>query len=267
MSQLSFADLCNAFENAPVRKPTLVSEPVKAIPRMISTAEARKQFISVFTHTAHNMRRWDVFSDFISLAASELDLARIRTPENIERSRQICDRYNPGDQDNLKKLFCLLVTALEGKHHDFLGSVFMELELGSDRMGQFFTPYDIQLMMAKMLTGDIAERVQKKGWEEMQEPACGAAGMVVAYAECMLDAGLNPSEHLFVTGIDLDPIAADMAFIQLSLLGIPAEIITGNTLSYQFSRVRYTPVYYINNWQDRRALRRRVEAMKAILAA
>lgn len=267
MSQLSFNDLCSAFESVSAQtKPVLIKKPISPVPpRMIMPDLARKQFISVFAHTAQNMRRWDVFRDFITLAASELDMARIRTPENIERSRQICDGYTAADHDNMKKLFCLMVTALEGEFHDFLGSIFMELELGSDQMGQFFTPYSIQLMMAKMLTGDIAAVVQKQGLIELHEPACGAAGMVLAYAQCMLEAGVNPSEHLYVECIDIDPIAADMAFIQLSLLGIPAKVITGNALTTKFTRVRYTPIYYINEWEGRLALRQSVETLAKIM--
>jgi len=34
----------------------------------------------------------------------------------------------------------------------------------------------------------------------------------------------------------------------LSLLGIAAEVVTGNTLTMQFNRVRYTPVYYFNDF-------------------
>ena len=58
--------------------------------RMMTIDQARRQFISVFRDTARSLRRWEVFSDFITLAASELDMARIRTPENIEQSRKIC---------------------------------------------------------------------------------------------------------------------------------------------------------------------------------
>jgi hypothetical protein len=76
---------------------------------MLSPAEARKQFASVFRQTAKNMRRSEVFRDFITLAASELDMARIRSPENIENSRRICERYQPDDLDAMKQLFCLLV--------------------------------------------------------------------------------------------------------------------------------------------------------------
>ncbi|HBU0427230.1 TPA: SAM-dependent DNA methyltransferase, partial [Klebsiella pneumoniae] len=56
--------------------------------------------------------------------------------------------------------------------------------------------------------------------------------------------------------------AADMAFIQLSLLGIAAEVVTGNTLTMQFRRVRYTPVYYLNDFEKRLADLRRFRAMR-----
>ncbi|WP_387691507.1 N-6 DNA methylase [Photorhabdus sp. RM71S] len=234
----------------------------KTIPLIVTLNVARKQFISIFRHTARHLGRWSVFSDFITLAASELDMARIRTTENIENSRRICDRYDAADLENLKKLFSLMVAALDGKFHDFLGAIFMELELGSGDMGQFFTPYDLQSLMARMLASEIDGVIKKQGWIELSEPTCGAAGMVIAFAEYMLEAGYNPSEQLYVSCIDIDPIAADMAFIQLSLLGIPAEIVTGNTLTMQFNRVRYTPVFYINSWRERLAFRQRVELMR-----
>ena len=90
----------------------------------------------------------------------------------------------------------------------------------------------------------------------------GAAGMLIAYAECLLEADINPSMHMFGSCIDIDPVAADMAFIQLSLLGIAAEVVTGNTLTMQFRRVRYTPVYYLNDFEKRLADLTRFRAMR-----
>nr|AVI43800.1 hypothetical protein [Klebsiella pneumoniae] len=67
---------------------------------------------------------------------------------------------------------------------------------------------------------------------------------------------------MFGSCIDIDPVAADMAFIQLSLLGIAAEVVTGNTLTMQYRRVRYTPVYYLNAFEKRLADLRRFRAMR-----
>ncbi|MEN7463229.1 N-6 DNA methylase [Pantoea dispersa] len=231
--------------------------------RMMSIETARKQFVSVFRHTARHLRRWDVFSDFITLAASELDLATIRAPESMARCRKICERYRPEDIQDLHRLFGLMVSALEAKFHDFLGAIFMELELGDGRQGQYFTPYSVQSLMARMLMPGVQEAVKREGLFTLSEPTSGAGGMVVAVAECMLEAGLNPSEQMFASCIDIDPVAADMAFIQLSLLGIPAEVITGNTLTLtlKLSRVRYTPVYYANDFGERLKTQRRINVM------
>ena len=232
---------------------------------MMTIDQARRQFISVFRDTARSLRRWEVFSDFITLAASELDMARIRTPENIEQSRKICAKYSESDISNLHTLFCLMVCALEAKFHDFLGAIFMELELGDDRNGQYFTPYHVQSLLARLLMPDVDETIRREGFVTVSDPASGAAGMIVAYAEYLLEAGYNPSEHMFGSCIDIDPVAADMAFIQLSLLGIPAEVVTGNTLTMQLNRVRYTPVYYINNFGKRLDDQRRISAMREFL--
>lgn len=269
MSQLSFASFFDrAKEAAPAApvKPALPAVNAQPMPhRMMGIEEARRRFITVFGDTARNLRRWEVFSDFIMLAASELDMARIRTPENIERSREICAKYCESDICNLHALFGLMVCALEAKFHDFLGAIFMELELGDDRNGQYFTPYNVQSLLARLLMPDIDETIRREGFVTVSDPASGAAGMIVAYAELMLEAGYNPSEQMFGSCIDIDPIAADMAFIQLSLLGIPAEVVTGNTLTMQFNRVRYTPVYYINNFEKRLEEQRRIAVMRKFL--
>lgn len=269
MSQLSFASFFDqAKEAAPVMpvKPALPAVNAQTMPhRMMTIEDARRQFVAVFMDTARNLRRWEVFSDFITLVASELDMARIRTPENIERSREICAKYSESDISNLHALFGLMVCALEAKFHDFLGAIFMELELGDDRNGQYFTPYNVQSLMAKLLMPDVDETIRREGFVTVSDPASGAAGMIVAYAEYLLEAGYNPSEQMFGSCIDIDPIAADMAFIQLSLLGIPAEVVTGNTLTMQLSRVRYTPVYYINNFEKRLEEQRRIAAMRKFL--
>ena len=269
MSQLTFASYFDRAKEAasvmPV-KPAMPAVNAQRMPhRIMGIEEARRQFVTVFGDIARNLRRWEVFSDFIALAASELDIARIRTPESIERCREICAKYSESDISNLHALFGLMVCALEAKFHDFLGAIFMELELGDDRNGQYFTPYNVQSLLAKLLRADVDETIRREGFVTVSDPASGAGGMIVAYAEYLLEAGYNPSEQMFGSCIDIDPIAADMAFIQLSLLGIPAEVVTGNTLTMQLNRVRYTPVYYINNFEKRLEEQRRIAAMRKFL--
>lgn len=262
MSQLSFAGFFDQVKKQNSARPAapVVKAPAVAH-RMMNIDVARKQFISVFSGTGRHLRRWEVFTDFLSLAASELDLARVRTPENAERCHKICDRYDAADIANMHELFWLMVCALEAKFHDFLGAIFMELELGDGGRGQYFTPYSVQSLMARMMMPGIRETIAREGIVTVSDPASGAAGMLIAYAECLLEADINPSSHMFGSCIDIDPAAADMAFIQLSLLGIAAEVVTGNTLSMQFSHVRYTPVYYLNGFEEKLQSQRRIRAM------
>ncbi|MXG36149.1 N-6 DNA methylase, partial [Escherichia coli] len=131
----------------------------------------------------------------------------------------------------------------------------------------YFSPSCISRLMAGILMPGAQETIKRDGWMALDEPACGSAGMVIAFAYWMVEAGLNPSEQLYATCTDIDPMVADMAFIQLALLGIPAKVVTGNTLTLQASRVRYTPVYYFNAWHERLAFRERFDAMKNFLAS
>lgn len=272
MSQLSFAsffDQAKASEpHAPQRPAVIPAQNPTPARQMLSIDEARRQFIRVFKDTARSLRRWDVFRDFITLAASELDLARIRTPENIESSREICAKYSDSDIKNLHELFVLMVCALEAKFHDFLGAIFMALELGDDRNGQYFTPYQVQSLLARLIKPEIPDPgniIAREGFVTVSDPASGSAGMIIAYAENLLEAGYNLSEQMYAHCVDIDPVAADMSFIQLSLLGIPAEVVTGNSLTLEFSRVRYTPVYYINDFEKRLDDQRRFRTMREFM--
>ncbi|VGE81969.1 Type I restriction-modification system methyltransferase subunit [Klebsiella pneumoniae] len=225
MSQLSFADVFNLARETADNSPVIqagqqIAETVPTVHRMMSEQYSRGRFIRVFKDTGRHLGRWEVFSDFLSLAASELDMARIRTPESMEHCRKICARYEATDIANMQEMFCLMVCALEAKFHDFLGAIFMELELGDNFRGQYFTPYSVQCLMARMLMPGVRDTIRREGIATVSDPACGAAGMLIAYAECLLEADINPSMHMFGSCIDIDPVAADMAFIQLSLLGI-----------------------------------------------
>lgn len=81
----------------------------------------------------------------------------------------------------------------------------------------------------------------------LSEPCCGSGGMVIAFAETLKEQGYNYQNQLFVETIDIDEICFKMTYIQLSLLGIPAKVVRGNTLTYKFQEILYTPLFFINN--------------------
>ena len=86
------------------------------------------------------------------------------------------------------------------------------------------------------------------GYFTLDEPACGACGMVLAVAEQLQGAGMNPTRHLAVRAEDLNIRCVWMSYIQLSLYGIPAVVIYGNTLPLKEFDRWYTPAYLLGNW-------------------
>ena len=77
----------------------------------------------------------------------------------------------------------------------------------------------------------------------------GSGGMIIAYAETMKDKGYNYQHQLFVETVDIDEICFKMTYIQLSLLGIPAKVIRGDSLAMRYFEVYYTPFYFLSNFE------------------
>ncbi|MBD2806944.1 SAM-dependent DNA methyltransferase, partial [Xenorhabdus sp. ZM] len=135
---------------------------------------------------------------------------------------------------------------------DFLGSVFMQLELGNKHLQQFFTPWEVARMMAKIQLQAVSAHLQQKPFITFYEPACGAGCMTLAAAEELREQGYDPLCSLWVHVIDIDPLATVMAYIQLSLAGIPAAVTIGNAMNDGGDkRTRYTPAHYLGNWSQR----------------
>jgi hypothetical protein len=79
--------------------------------------------------------------------------------------------------------------------------------------------------------------------------------MVIAYARAMRRRGFDPSRHIHVTGIDVDRKVLLMAYVQLSLLGIPAVLYVGDTLRLEMREAWPTPVHVLGGWEARLGLR------------
>lgn len=106
-------------------------------------------------------------------------------------------------------------------------------------------------MMAAMQLGDTEALFRDKPFITLSEPACGAGCMVLAFADVLRKGGGPPHRYLWVSATDIDPLAAGMAYIQLSLCGIAGEVVVGNTLANERRRILYTPGHYLGGWPVR----------------
>lgn len=218
-----------------------------------SSQEARAAFMRTFKETAPHQHRYEVWRDFTVMAACALHNGLMKDQVREAEYLEIIHRYDKGDQEWFPVLLGQLITILDEEPADVLGSLYMELEIGSKERGQFFTPVPVSEVMAEMMFGDMLAKLERQDFITVHEPACGAGGMILAAAKTLITAGHNPAETMFVSCVDVDRVAALMCYIQLSLWNIPAEVIVGNTLSMEMREVWYTPAFHLGLWSSRLA--------------
>lgn len=229
--------------------------------------ECKSEFCKVFNGINAKHHRYRVFSDFCMMAACSIQNAFLKSEEIEERYLKVAANYSKDELIKFSTLFAITTLALE-EPSDFLGSIFMELGLGSSHTGQFFTPYVVSYAMAEMTFDENSiATIKKNGFVTVSDPAIGAGSTIIAFTEVVKSRKLNPQECVWVSGVDIDPTAAAMAYIQLSLLGIPGEIVVGNSLSMQFEYSYKTPMHYVGDWESRFRLSRMFNKIKGLFSS
>lgn len=210
-------------------------------------------YIKEFTSTLEALDRSKnistVFLDFLTLSMCSLAQPFYRSQNLEQRYKNTICNYTKEQAEEFSKLLALLISALEEKHQDFLGQVFSANNFGNARKGQFFTPYHVSKLMAQINFTDIENQLAENNFVTLAEPCCGSGGIIIAFAEILKDQGYNYQHQLFVEAIDIDETCFKMAYIQLSILGIPARVMLGDTLAWKFQKVLYTPLYFVNGFE------------------
>lgn len=195
----------------------------------------QKAFVRIFDGICQWNSRWDRWNDMIKLFAIEL----ANTVDVAHRARRneayaaIAKKYKPEEFKRFAELFGELVLALESNpFQDFLGSMYMELELGSDQTGQFFTPYSVCCAMAEItMQGDYNELLKREGYITINDPACGAGATLIAAAEVLHKNNINFQQQAIFIAQDIDQTVGLMCYVQMSLIGCAGYVRIGNTLT------------------------------------
>ena len=126
-----------------------------------------------------------------------------------------------------------LIDTLEDGPDDVLGDVYMKADMGSKAAGQFFTPFHVSVLTAKIGLMEQIEAYKAGEIEkiEINEPACGGGAMILAAAKVLQESGVNYQNAMEVVAQDIDWKGVYMCYVQLSLLGISAICVQGDTLS------------------------------------
>jgi type I restriction-modification system DNA methylase subunit len=194
---------------------------------MVNHSAEFKKLLETFRYKYHT---FSVFSDFLTLASISLRQQVVWSDEDEKLYLNTIKKYEKKDYDKFPKMLAHTVQGLRERHHDFLGEIFMGLELGNAYHGQFFTPYTVASLCSSFTLQDIDTG---KKLVTLSDPCVGAGCMLIAAHETYLSLKADPKPPIYFNAIDLDLRCVQMSYIQFSALGIPAHVTHGNSLSME----------------------------------
>ena len=224
--------------------------------------EHHKRFEKTIRGLCRRNELWKVFSDFCEMSAIALSQPFMKDAKREERYLALINSYDENERMLFPQLLSETVLALSETECDFLGELFMGLELGSHWHGQYFTPFNICKFMGAITITDIEEGLKTKEFYTVMEPCVGSGAMVIGLASALKEKGINYQRAIHVTGVDISSTAVHMAYIQLALIHIPARLYIGNSLSNKWDSVFVTPAHCMGLWDYK--LKREKEAVAEV---
>lgn len=226
----------------------------------------QREFVKAFTGICNWNNNWERWNDMVKLFAVSIANRVDRNNYEVREKDylRIKERYNPQEFEGFITCFGLLIESLErNPFQDFLGKMYMELDMGSQAHGQCFSPFGICQAMASMAIREdqVREELERHGWLRINDCACGAGATLIAAAERLYQLGINYQQKtLFVAG-DIDQTVAMMCYIQLSLIGCAGRVRIADTLMDPETgpvlignggpNTWYTPMFYSDVWSGR----------------
>lgn len=235
--------------------------------------EHTRQFVKLFEKLRGRYDAFNVYSDFLAMSAIAISNAVNFNEEREQEYLRIVNKYNEKERAIFPQMLACIVAEMEPaagelpRYYDVLGELFSCLQLHDSWKGQFFTPQCVSDFMAEVTIGKHEQQIEKRGYIKMNEPAIGGGSTVIGAVNAMFKKGFNPCKQLLVVGYDLDPRCVHMAYIQLSLMGVPAMIQRRNSLTLEtYGDYWLTPVFILDDWAGRLRLERLAGIMRGFIA-
>lgn len=201
-----------------------------------------KEIIKRINQMSDSKSPVSVFGDWVKATALAIACSCMPDPIRENEYRETIKNYSAYE---FAELAAMLTETCSEEMCDILGNLYMMSGWGNKNTGQFFTPYTVGMICAQMIDHSDDEVIT------LNEPAAGTGGMIIAAAKIMNDKGKNWQRNMRVIAQELDITSAYMCYIQLSLYGINAKVIQGNTLESRKhsnfdGNVFLTPMYFLD---------------------
>lgn len=229
---------------------------------MIKVKSHYKEIVGMFQQLTGSKSMWQVFQDVIEVIALAIQNSCEVFPDRMENNEKkylnTIKKYSDDEIKLIVEIYCQIVDMLEeNPYQDLLGDLYMQLDMGSSALGQFFTPYNISEAMAKMSLEKniVLDCIEKNRYVKINEPCIGGGANIIGSLSALHDLGVNWQEKCIIVGQDLSYVTATMAYVVLSLLGCQAVIKVADTLTRPYtsfwdeiknkSLVWYTPMFVL----------------------
>lgn len=194
--------------------------------------DRKKDIIKTIKEIAGRYSEYEVFTDWIRCMALSISNSVQLFHNSVWQKREkaymdTIGRYTQEEQEKLCAMTAMLAETMCGGLGDVLGGIYMDSGMGNKTTGQFFTPYHLSQVCAELTVPEPDDT----GKIHINEPSCGGGGMVIAAADALRRRGVNYQKSMEVVAQDLDWKAVYMCYVQLSLYGIRAVCVQGNTLA------------------------------------
>lgn len=221
-----------------------------------------RELVKMFDELTGSRSMWQVFNDCINMFALSIQnnfTFGKKYEENEKEYKRVSSTYNEKELTQIAQIFAKIIDMLEeNPFRDLLGDLYMQLNMGSDALGQFFTPYNVSYAMAECCISieEAKSIIEEKGYITVNEPAVGGGANIIAFCEYLHKNNINYQNQCVIVCQDLSQLTALMCYIVLSLIGCSAVIKIGDTLSNPFtdyyselrkgSEIWTTPMFHNN---------------------
>lgn len=197
-----------------------------------------------------------VFSDFLELSSISISNTCDKTnyEKREKRYLEIIKIYTKQEINIFSDMLFYLIMIMQEKieseigPEDILGTIFEKLQLNNKV--QVFTPNHICELISNICINNYNTTPENSEIINLLEPCCGSGRMILNYVKELSKKRYNYQGKLLVTAIDIDILCVYMTYIQLSLYGITAKVIHGNSLTTEEWAVWYIPMTYLSQMYD-----------------
>lgn len=192
------------------------------------TKDILKQLEAV-AHKGYNAHQ--VFDDWVALmfyALQRNDEEYLKIVGRYRNERPACPVGRPRGEreiDHFCNAFGLLMKKMAETNQELLGEIYMQWEVANKYTGQFFTPWHIAELMARILN---------PAGETINDCCCGSGVMLIAACKTMTNEQLDKA--VFV-GQDIDFTCVMMCALNLTFFNLNGYVIWGNSLTLERKRI------------------------------